>query len=148
MLSHEITTVAGKYKARKRIGRGNGSGSGKTAGRGHKGAHSRAGFSRKRFHEGGQMPLFRRIPKRGFSNYDFATRYEIVNVSQLDRFEEGTVVNAEQLCKVGLVSGTDCKVKVLGNGELTKKLEVVACKFSKSAEEKITNCGGQAKIVA
>ena len=94
------------------------------------------------------MPLFRRIPKRGFSNYDFATRYEIVNVSQLDRFEEGTIVNAEQLCKVGLISRAKSKVKVLGNGELTKKLEVVACKFSKSAEEKITNCGGQAKIVA
>ena len=147
MLSHKITSIAGKHKARRRIGRGNGSGYGKTAGRGHKGAGSRAGSSSVSLFEGGQMPLFRRIPKRGFSNYKFATRYEIVNVSQLERFEDGASIGAEQLVDAGLIDSTSSKIKVLGDGELTKKLEITANKFSKNAEQKIVASGGQTKVV-
>ena len=146
MLNHEITAVVGKHKARKRVGRGRGAGSGKTSGRGHKGAKSRAGASRLTLSEGGQMPLFRRLPKRGFSNVRFADRYEIVNVSQLERFEDGADVGLEQLVSAGLVDKTKSKVKILGNGELTKKLSVTAHKFSKSAEEKIAGCGGAVNI--
>ena len=95
------------------------------------------------------MPLFRRLPKRGFNNYNFATRYEIVNVSQLDRlFGEDSAVNIEDLVNVGLIDSVKSKVKILGDGELTKKLSVSAHKFSKSAEQKISSCGGVAKVVA
>jgi large subunit ribosomal protein L15 len=93
------------------------------------------------------MPLFRRLPKRGFSNYKFATRYEIVNVLQLERFEDGSAVGVEQLLQAGLVDSSSSKVKILGNGELTKKLEVSAHKFSKSAEQKIMGCGGTANVM-
>ena len=147
MLNHEITSIAGKHKARRRIGRGNGSGYGKTAGRGHKGYGSRAGASSVSLFEGGQMPLFRRIPKRGFSNYNFAMRYEIVNVSQLERFDDGALVGAEQLSNAGLIGSTKSKVKILGNGELTKRLEIIANKFSKNAEQKIVASGGKTKVV-
>lgn len=147
MLNHEITSIVGKSKSRRRIGRGNGSGYGKTSGRGHKGAGSRAGSTSMSPFEGGQMPLFRRIPKRGFNNYDFATRYEIVNISQLDRFEEGESIGAEQLSNAGLIGSKKSKVKILGDGELTKKLEILAQKFSKSAEQKIVALGGTAKVV-
>jgi large subunit ribosomal protein L15 len=146
MLNHEITAVVGKHKARKRVGRGRGAGNGKTAGRGHKGANSRAGAKRLTLSEGGQMPLFRRLPKRGFSNVQFADRYEIVNVSQLERFEDGSDVGLEQLVSAGLIDKAKSKVKILGNGELTKKLSVTAHKFSKSAEEKIAGCGGAVNI--
>ncbi len=146
MLNYEITSVAGKHKARRRVGRGNGSGSGKTSGRGHNGQNSRAGASRMSLHEGGQMPLFRRLPKRGFSNYDFARRYEIVNVSQLERFDDGADISAEQLSDAGLIGSGKSKVKILGDGELTKKLKVTAHKFSKTAEQKIEACGGTAKV--
>jgi large subunit ribosomal protein L15 len=149
MLSNEITAIAGAYKKRKRIGRGKGSGNGKTCGRGHKGCGSRPGSSVRPTYEGGQMPLFRRLPKRGFSNYDFANRYEIVNVSQLERvFDENTSIDVQELVNAGLVDSVKSKVKVLGDGELTKKLNVVAHKFSKSAEQKISGCGGVAKVVA
>ncbi len=149
MLSSEITAIAGAYKKRKRIGRGKGSGNGKTCGRGHKGCGSRPGSSARPTYEGGQMPLFRRLPKRGFSNYNFANRYEIVNVSQLERlFDENTSIDVQELVNVGLVDSVKSKVKVLGDGELTKKLNVVAHKFSKSAEQKISGCGGVAKVVA
>jgi len=147
MLNHEITTVVGKYKARKRVGRGRGTGHGKTAGRGHKGASSRAGATRMSLSEGGQMPLFRRLPKRGFSNVQFAARYEIVNVSQLERFEDGAEIGLEQLIAAGLVDRAKSKVKILGNGALTKKLTVTAHKFSKSAQEKISGCGGAVNVV-
>ena len=147
MLNHEITSIAGKSKSRKRIGRGNGSGYGKTAGRGHKGAGSRAGSSSVSLFEGGQMPLFRRLPKRGFSNYKFAMRYEIVNVSQLERFEEGSVIGAEQLSNAGLIDSTKSKIKILGAGDLTKRLEINANKFSKNAEQKIIASGGKAKVI-
>jgi len=147
MLNHEITSIAGKHKARRRVGRGTGSGLGKTCGRGHKGSGSRAGSTSMSLYEGGQMPLFRRLPKRGFSNYKFATRCEIVNVSQLERFDDGATVGAEQLSNVGLIDSLKSKVKVLGNGELTKKLQVTAHKFSKTAEQKIVASGGTAKLI-
>jgi large subunit ribosomal protein L15 len=147
MLSHEITAVVGKGKARKRVGRGRGTGHGKTCGRGHKGSKSRAGARNISLYEGGQMPLFRRLPKRGFSNYNFARRYEIVNVSQLERFDDGAAIDAEQLSNAGLVASGKSKVKILGSGELTKKLQVTAHKFSKTAEQKIVASGGTAKVV-
>ncbi len=147
MLSHEITSIVRKNKDRKRIGRGPGSGWGKTSGRGHKGSGSRTGSTSVSLYEGGQMPLFRRIPKRGFNNYNFATRYEIVNVSQLERFDDGTEVGTEQLSDAGLVGNLKSKVKILGNGELTKKLQVTAHKFSRTAEQKIIASGGTAKVV-
>lgn len=148
MLSHEITSIAGRNKQRKRIGRGPGSGHGKTSGKGHKGSLSRAGAGGKVGYEGGQMPLFRRLPKRGFSNYRFVRRYEIVNVSQLDKFEDGSVVDAKSLFVAGLVNSAGSKVKVLGDGELTKKLDVNVHKFSKAAHDKILSCGGVVKVVA
>ena len=144
MLNYEITSITGKYRSRRRVGRGTGTGRGKTCGRGHKGSGSRAGSRSVTLYEGGQMPLFRRLPKRGFSNYNFATRYQIVNVSQLERFDEGTVIGIEQLTNAGLVDSLKSKIKILGNGDLTKKLEVTAHKFSKSAEQKIVGCGGTA----
>jgi large subunit ribosomal protein L15 len=147
MLNYEITSIAGKHKSRRRVGRGGGSGHGKTCGRGYKGAGSRAGSRAVSLFEGGQMPLFRRLPKRGFSNYKFAMRYEIVNISQLERFEDGALVGAEQLSNAGLIDSLKSKVKILGKGELTKRLEVTANKFSKSAEQKIVASGGTAKVV-
>ena len=149
MLNDEITTIAGRYKKRKRIGRGKGSGHGKTCGRGHKGCGSRPGSSARLTYEGGQMPLFRRLPKRGFNNYNFSRRYEIVNISQLERiFDDGAAINVQELATAGLVDSFKSKVKVLGDGELTKKLTVTAHKFSKSAEQKISDCGGTVKVVA
>ena len=147
MWDHEITSVVGKKTNRKRIGRGIGSGHGKTSGRGHKGQGSRAGSPSMSFSEGGQMPLFRRLPKRGFNNYEFATRYEIINVSQLEMFEEGSTIGLEQLSAAGLIDSMKNKVKILGDGELTKKLEVSAHKFSKSAEQKIVASGGITKVI-
>jgi len=147
MFDYEITAIVGKHKSRKRIGRGSGSGHGKTSGRGSNGNSSRSGAARKRLHEGGQMPLFRRLPKRGFNNYEFATRYEIVNVLQLEKFDDGAVVGMEQLSEAGFINSRTSKVKILGKGELTKKLDVMAHKFSKGAEQKIVNCGGTAKVI-
>jgi len=142
MLGHEITTIVGKDKKRRRLGKGPGSGHGKTCGRGHKGSGSRAGSFTRPTYEGGQMPLFRRLPKRGFNNYNFAKCYEIVNVSQLERFDEGTTIGVEELLHAGLIDSVKNKVKILGDGELTKKLQVVAHKFSRTAERKIVGCGG------
>lgn len=147
MLSHEITSVVGRHKRPRRVGKGSGSGRGKTCGRGHKGSGSRAGASTRPMYEGGQMPLFRRLPKRGFSNYQFARRYEIVNVAQLERFNDGTSIGVQQLANAGLVNNLGSKVKILGNGDLTKKLQVLAHKFSKTAQQKIVGCGGTAKTV-
>ncbi len=149
MLSNEITQIAGKYKKAKRVGRGKGTGKGKTCGRGHKGAKSRSGSKLKKSFEGGQMPLFRRIPKRGFNNVRFMTSYEIVNVSELERvFDDGSSVAVAELAGAGLVDSARSRVKILGDGQLTKKLDVSAHKFSKSAQEKINGCGGSTKIVA
>ena len=148
MLSDEIAMIVGRDKNRKRLGRGKGTGHGKTCGRGHKGCGSRSGGGTRATYEGGQMPLFRRLPKRGFSDYDFANRYEIVNVSQLETmFDEGSAINIAELVGAGLVNSTKSKVKILGNGDHTKKLQVVAHKFSKTAEQKISGCGGMAKVV-
>jgi large subunit ribosomal protein L15 len=144
MFSHEITSVVGKHKARKRVGRGRGSGHGKTAGRGNKGSRSRSGAMRYSLYAGGQIPLFRHLPKRGFNNKNFATRFEVVNVSQLERFEDGTQVGVEQLLHAGLIPGAASRVKILGDGELTKRLQVAAHRFSKTAEQKIVGCGGTA----
>jgi len=147
MLNHEITSIAGRHKSRRRVGRGTGSGHGKTCGRGHKGSGSRAGSTSVSLYEGGQMPLFRRIPKRGFNNYKFAKRCEIVNVCQLERFEDGASIGIEQLSGAGLIDSIKSKVKILGKGDLTKKLQVTAHKFSKNAEQKIAASGGIAKMI-
>jgi large subunit ribosomal protein L15 len=147
MLNHEITSIAGKHKRRRRVGRGTGSGHGKTCGRGHKGAGSRAGSTSVSLYEGGQMPLFRRLPKRGFNNYKFAKQCEIVNVCQLERFEDGAIVGVEQLSGAGLIDSIKSKVKILGKGDLTKKLQVTAHKFSKNAEQKIAASGGVVKLI-
>jgi large subunit ribosomal protein L15 len=147
MLNHEITSIAGKHTRRRRVGRGTGSGHGKTCGRGHKGSGSRAGSTSLSLYEGGQMPLFRRLPKRGFNNYKFAKRCEIVNVYQLERFEDGASVGVEQLSGAGLIDSIKSKVKILGKGDLTKKLQVTAHKFSKNAEQKIAASGGVAKMI-
>ena len=147
MLNHEITSIAGKHTRRRRVGRGSGSGHGKTCGRGHKGAGSRAGSTSVSLYEGGQMPLFRRLPKRGFNNYKFAKRCEIVNVCQLERFEDGATVGVEQLSGAGLIDSIKSKVKILGKGDLTKKLQVTAHKFSKNAEQKISASGGIVKMI-
>jgi len=147
MLNYQITSVVGKHKVRRRVGRGSGSGHGKTSTRGHKGSLSRAGAGTRLTYEGGSMPLFRRIPKRGFNNFNFAARYAIINVWQLDVFDDGTVVNTKQLAEAGLLSNPKSKVKILGDGELSKKLEVVAHKFSRSAQEKIASCGGSVKVI-
>jgi large subunit ribosomal protein L15 len=149
MLSDQITAIVGAHKQRKRIGRGRATGHGKTSGRGHKGAHSRSGYSRRLSHEGGQMPMFRRMPKRGFTNANFTKRYEIVNVEQLDKlFSDGAAVSIDLMVSAGLVDNANSRVKILGDGELTKRLVVSAHKFSKTAEQKISGCGGTAKVVA
>ena len=145
MMNHEITAVVGKHKSRRRIGRGPGSGLGKTAGRGHKGQASRAGARQLATFEGGQMPLFRRLPKRGFNNANFACRYSIVNVEQLERFADDTRVDPALLCDAGLIRSSDARVKILGNGELSRRLTVVAHKFSQSARDKIAGAGGAAE---
>lgn len=142
MMSHEITALVGKHKSRRRVGRGRGSGLGKTCGRGHKGQGSRAGSMPPITSEGGQMPLFRRLPKRGFNNANFATRYAVVNVSQLELFDEDSRVDAELLSRAGLIRNAKEKVKILGDGEINRKLTVVAHKFSRSARQKITSAGG------
>ena len=145
MKMHDLGPAYGSTTTTKRVGRGIGSGLGKTAGTGHKGQKARTGGSIRRGFEGGQTPLYRRIPKRGFNNH-FATEYATVNVSDLERFENGTVVNAELLLSEGIIRKELDGVKVLGNGTLTKKLTVVATKFSKSAEEKIQAVGGKIEV--
>lgn len=143
MMNHEITSLVGKHKARRRVGRGRGSGLGKTCGRGHKGQSSRPGSMPPITSEGGQMPLFRRLPKRGFNNANFTRRYLIVNVSQLVCFDEGSRIDAQVLSQAGLIRSTQMPLKILGNGELNRRLTVVAEKFSRSAEQKITSAGGE-----
>ena len=142
---HELAPAYGATTTSKRVGRGTGSGLGKTAGKGHKGQKARTGGSIRRGFEGGQTPLYRRIPKRGFKNH-FAVEYAIVNLSDLEKFENDTVVNAELLMSEGIIKKELDGVKVLGNGTLTKKLTVVAKKFSKTAEEKIQAVGGKTEV--
>jgi large subunit ribosomal protein L15 len=148
MIIDDVHRGIHKHRKRKRIGRGQGSGQGKTAGRGHKGAGSRSGFSERTGFSGGQMPLFRRVAKRGFNNKAFADVVAIINVSALEKaFDDGATVNPENLVEKGLASGRFDAIKVLGNGELKKKLNVQAHRFSKSAEEKITAAGGAIELV-
>jgi len=138
----------GAKHSKKRIGRGQGSGQGKTAGRGHKGAKSRSGFKFKRGFEGGQMPLHRRVPKRGFHNH-FRVEYEVVNLDLLGaKFDAGTVVTPELLRERGLVAGGDRPIKILARGEVGKALTVRAHKFSGKASEKLKAAGGTAETVA
>lgn len=147
MKLHELTPAAGSKKESKRIGRGAGSGQGKTAGKGHKGQKARAGRGMRPGFEGGQMPLQRRIPKRGFNNI-FASEIAIVNVAALDaRFNDGDVVNVAALIESGLVKKELDGVKVLGNGEITKKLTVQANSFSAGAKQKIEAAGGKAEVI-
>ena len=144
MKLHELSPVPGSNKDVFRKGRGHGSGTGKTAGKGHKGQKARSGAKQPGF-EGGQMPLARRVPKRGFVNI-FATHYATVNVSDLERFEDGAVVDAQALLDAGILKKTLDGVKVLGNGEITKKLTVNCAAFSASAKEKIEKAGGKAEV--
>lgn len=147
MKLHELSPAAGSTSERKRVGRGHGSGNGKTAGKGHKGQNARSGGGVRPGFEGGQMPLHRRIPKRGFNNI-FAEEYAIVNVSDLnDRFEDGATVDAEAMLACGVVRKELAGIKVLGNGEITKKLTIKASAFSKSAIEKIEKAGGKTEVV-
>lgn len=143
---HELSPAPGSNKSSFRKGRGHGSGNGKTAGKGHKGAKARSGYSAKRGFEGGQMPLKMRVPKRGFNNI-FATVYSYVNVSDLNRFEDGTVIDADVIVASGLIKKTLDGIKILGNGELNKKLTVNATAFSQSAKQKIEQAGGKAEVI-
>ena len=145
MKLHELQPAAGSTSATKRLGRGVGSGLGKTSGKGHKGAKARSGGGKRPGFEGGQMPMYRRIPKRGFHN-PFRVEYATINVGRLEIFENGTVVTAETLKEAGLISKVMDGVKILGNGELTKKLTVEAAKFTDSAKEKIEALGGKAEV--
>ncbi len=147
MKLHELQPAAGSVKDVKRIGRGHGSGQGKTAGKGHKGQKARSGGSIRPGFEGGQMPLQRRMPKRGFNNI-FAKEYAEINVSVLEaRFEDGAVVDAQALLESGAIKDAKDGIKVLGNGEITKKLTVKAAKFTASAQEKIEEAGGKAEVM-
>ena len=143
MMIHEITEKVGRFKARKRVGRGEGSGNGKTAGRGHKGAKSRAGYSRRASYEGGQLPWFQRFPKRGFSNAAFKKHFHVINLKVIEeRFDDGATIDLESLAAIRLIRDTQLPLKVLGEGELTKKFTVTAAKFSASARKKIEAAGG------
>lgn len=147
MKLHELSSLDGSVKNRKRVGRGPGSGTGKTSGKGEKGQNARSGGGVRPGFEGGQLPLFRRLSKRGFNNYEFRIVYSTVNVSDLNRFEDGTVVDTTLLKEVGLIKKELDGVKVLGNGELTKKLTVKANAFTKSAQEKIETIGGKTEVI-
>ena len=146
MKLHELHPAEGSTTAAKRLGRGVGSGLGKTAGKGHKGAKARSGGGKRPGFEGGQMPLYRRVPKKGFTNI-FGTDYECINVEALEVFENGTVVTEEILIDCGMIHHSKDGLKVLGNGELTKKLTVKAAAFSESAKAKIEAAGGKAEVV-
>jgi len=144
---HEITSQSPRYKKSQRKGRGESSGRGKTSGRGNKGSKARVGTYIKRGYEGGQTPIFRRLPKRGFSNENFERRFYIVNLADLDRFDNGTTVDQAALVEAGLVPDNKQPVKILGEGAIGKKLTILAGWYSKSAQEKITAAGGTAQNV-
>ena len=146
MKLHELKPAQGSRKVRNRVGRGTSSGNGKTSGRGQKGQKARSGGGVRPGFEGGQTPLFRRLPKRGFTNVN-AKEYALVNLDQLNVFEDGTEVTPALLKEAGIVRNFKSGVKVLGNGELTKKLTVRAAKFSKSAEAAITAKGGSIEVI-
>ena len=144
---NELKYTTGSVKNNKRAGRGTSSGHGKTSGRGQKGQNARSGGGVRVGFEGGQNPLVFRIAKRGFNNYEFATRYAVINISDLEKFNDGAEVTPELLKEMGIVKKLEDGLKVLGNGELTKKLTVKANKFSKVAKEKIENAGGKAEVI-
>lgn len=146
MYLHELSPAEGSKKASKRIGRGHGSGQGKTAGKGHKGQKARSGGSIRPGFEGGQMPLQRRIPKRGFNNI-FAKKIVAINISALDAFEDGAEVTAQALIEKGIVKKEYDGIKILGNGEINKKLNVKVAAYSKSAKQKIEAAGGKAEVI-
>ena len=145
MKLHELSPAPGSVKDVKRKGRGAGSGNGKTAGKGHKGQNARSGGGVRPGFEGGQMPLQRRIPKRGFNNI-FAKKYEAINVSALERFEDGATVDEKAIIEAGILKKPLDGIKILGNGELTKKLTVSVAAFSASAKQKIEAAGGKAEV--
>ncbi|MEG2310427.1 MAG: 50S ribosomal protein L15 [Clostridia bacterium] len=145
MKIHDLGPAYGATTKRIRVGRGTGSGLGKTAGRGHKGQKARSGSSIRRGFEGGQTPLYRRIPKRGFINH-FAVEYAVINIDDLEKFDNDTIVDSKLLLSEGIVRKELDGIKVLGDGTLTKKLTVVAKKFSKSAVEKIQAAGGKIEV--
>lgn len=148
MKLHEITKAAGAHKRPQRVGRGDSSGKGKTSGRGHKGCQSRSGGGVRRLSQGSQLPIFRRIPKRGFNNFNFRTEYELVNLRDLEaRFDAGATVDLDTLRKAGLIHGRDGLVKILGKGELTKKLSISAHAASKGAKEAIEKAGGTLTLI-
>lgn len=146
MKLHELTPAPGSVSSQKRLGRGIGSGLGKTSGKGHKGAKARSGHGKGAYFEGGQLPLVRRLPKRGFTNI-FAKEYACVNVAELDVFEDGATVDIFDLIENGLIKKPFDGLKVLGDGEITKKLTVKAVKFTGSAKEKIEAAGGKAEVI-
>lgn len=147
MKLHELKANQGATTTRRRVGRGPGSGLGKTSGRGHKGQNARSGGGVGPIFEGGQLPLYRRLPKRGFTNAEFKTRYAVINLDDLNRFEDKTVVTPALLKEVGLVKKQLDGIKVLGEGNLEKKLTIQAHKFSKSAIEKIEKSGSKAEVI-
>jgi len=147
MKLHELRPAEGSTKNRKRIGRGTGSGSGTTAGRGMNGQNSRSGGGTRPGFEGGQMPLFRRIPKRGFSNYPFKKEWATINIEELNMFDNGTEVTPELLLEKGIIKKLNYGLKILGNGEISKSLTVKAHKFTQSALKKIEAAGGKAEVI-
>ena len=147
MKLHELEKNIGATHAKKRVGRGSGSGLGKTSGRGQKGQKARSGGSINPVFEGGQLPLYRRIPKRGFTNAKFKTVYAVINLADLNVFEDGTVVTPALLKETGLVKNQLDGIKVLGNGKLEKKLTIQANKFSTSALDKIKESGSKAEVI-
>ena len=146
MKLHELSPALGSKQTRNRIGRGLGSGNGKTAGKGMKGQNSRSGGGTRTGFEGGQMPIYRRLPKRGFKNI-FAKEYAEVNVSTLERFDDGATVDPVALVEAGILKNVQDGIRILGNGELTKKLTVRANGFTKTAESKITAAGGKVEVI-
>ncbi len=147
MKLHELSPQEGSVKERFRKGRGAGSGNGKTAGKGHKGQNARSGGGVRPGFEGGQLPLYRKLPKRGFNNFRFGKVYSIVNVQTLNKFNDGDVVDAAALLAAGVINAINDGIKVLGEGEITKKLTVKAAVFSASAKEKIEAVGGKTEVV-
>ena len=147
MKLHELSPAEGSVRENFRKGRGAGSGNGKTAGKGHKGQNARSGGGVRPGFEGGQLPLYRKLPKRGFNNYRFATKYAVVNVQTLNKFDNGEVVDSAALLSKGIIDSAFDGIKVLGEGELTKKLTVKAAVFSASAKEKIEAVGGKTEVV-
>lgn len=147
MKLHELKHADGAVQNRKRLGRGSSSGTGKTSGKGHKGQNARSGGGVRPGFEGGQLPLFRRLPKRGFNNTRFETKYAVINLSDLNTFEEGTMVTPELLKEIGMVKNQLDGIKVLGNGKLEHKLTVRAHKFSLAAKESIEASGGKAEVI-